>query len=103
MRCANCGCEQRFHERSRGRCVIDGVECERYQQPDVKAKKKAYMKAYYQQPDVKAKIKAYMKAYRQQPDVKAKKKAYYQQPDVKAKIKAYRHKTDKKESRVYEK
>ena len=53
MRCANCGCEQRFHERSRGRCVIDGVECERYQQPDVKAKKKAYIKAYRHKTDKK--------------------------------------------------
>ena len=41
-----------------------------YHLPEVKAKRKAYNKAYFQRPEVKAKIKA----YEQLPKVKAKRK-----------------------------
>ena len=49
--------------------------------PEVKAKKNAYKKAYNQKPEVKTKVKAYHKAYQ---------KAYNQKPEVKAKAKAYK-------------
>ena len=50
----------------------------RSQKPEVKAKKKAYMKAYQQRPEYKAYQKAYKKAYNQRPERKAYMKAYYQ-------------------------
>ena len=75
------------------------------QKPEVKARQRAYQRAYYQKPEVKARQRAYrqkpevkarQRAYRQKPEVKARKRAYYQKPEVKARKRAYYQKPEVK-------
>ncbi|CAL6420854.1 unnamed protein product [Bathycoccus prasinos] len=62
---------------------------EREQQPENKAKKRAY--------NQKEEVKAKKRAYNQKEEVKAKKRAYDQKEEVKAKKRAYAQKYDQKE------
>ncbi len=52
------------------------------QRPEVKERKREYMREYYQRPEVKERIKKrmreYWKKYYQRPEVKERKREYYQ-------------------------
>jgi hypothetical protein len=65
--------------------VLNGELKRKWFEPIIKARERAYN----QKPEVKAKRKAYQRAYNQNPENKARERAYQQKPEVKAVKRAY--------------
>jgi hypothetical protein len=63
---------------------------EKFHEDDRIVEVRAKRRAYYHRPEVKAQRKAYLKAYYQISKIKARIKAYNQRPEVKARREAYR-------------
>jgi len=60
-----------------------------YQRPDVKERRREYMREYSQRPEVKERRREYMREYYKRHDVKERMREYYKRHDVKERMREY--------------